>query len=421
MLEFQSYMLELLYSAIHRQPPPSPPAGLDWHELYQEARAHMIDSVLFSLVEQLPAGSKPEDALLLEWKGVAFSRGLHQMRQEAALKALLDRIAAENLRVLVLKGITLSALYPEPHSRTTCDIDLLASEEQLLSVEAVLRELGYAHNPEASSDNVKSYSRDGVAIELHLRLWEENIGERYHLLSSLEIDGPERHQKATVRGVELWTLPPQSALFYLMYHMIKHFFVCGIGVRYLADITLFVEAHGHQLDWSEFWRQAELLGYTAFCRSLFLLCVRWLGMPDAPFEGAKPSMKEEQASNRLLEDILSGGHGGRKTLVRYKAGRVLRIYYENETKKMPKGKLAILRSLLFPKRAELENHRTEQVRFSGFLPFAWIQHLFYLLRRNYQSQQQCSIRDRVQCAQDRLALLGQLDLIDEVDTPSENP
>ncbi len=69
-----------------------------------------------------------------------------ELGQHAALVAVLARLHAAGIPVLVLKGTALRCwLYPEPHLRESSDLDLLfATREQAMAAVAALQPMGYA-------------------------------------------------------------------------------------------------------------------------------------------------------------------------------------------------------------------------------------------------------------------------------------
>ena len=406
------YMLRLLNSVTNDIQPPLPPLQTDWDEVYEEANAHRLLPLIYRKTMELSDVNRPENATVLQWKRNVVEDGLKQMYQNSYLQQVLERMESEGIRVLLLKGLTLACLYPQVADRETVDADFLVPEESRERAADVFRSLGYEFMAEGSNDNEDTYTNGVLKMEMHTRLWEESAGERFEKLNALGIGHISDAVGISVDGKIIWTMPPQETIFYLMYHMIKHFFVCGIGVRYLSDVTLYVKHYSKDIDWGKFWRDIELMGYTSFTRCMLYLCAEHLGMDLESVAMLAISEEEISTAEKLLEDMAEGGHNGRRTLVRYKAGRVLRIYYENEDSKLPRSKLEILKRLFFPNREELANRKTMQAEYSKVIVVAWFQNLAFLYRRWRElRKERCSISSRVNCAQERLGLMHGLGLI----------
>ena len=73
-----------------------------------------------------------------------------------------------------LKGVVIRELYPEPWMRTSCDTDILVHRKDLKKAENVLiNELEFVKQDESVYD-VTLRSINGVTVELHYDLIEEN-------------------------------------------------------------------------------------------------------------------------------------------------------------------------------------------------------------------------------------------------------
>jgi hypothetical protein len=142
---------------------------------------------------------------------------------------------------------------------------------------------------------------------------------------------------------------------------------------------------------------------------VFYLCHEYFDMPK---ELLPDPCKEDVAScEAMLEDILEAGVFGGSSPVRWKSGRFLRFYYENQNKRAPKSKIYMIITFLFPKQEELDNQTVDKYKKSKFLPLAWIQrgHYFYLHWK--RDRKICTIRQRVDCASKRIKLLQDMKLM----------
>lgn len=72
------------------------------------------------------------------------------------LQQVLQRLAAQNIFSLLLKGTPLSHLYyPDSSLRPRCDTDLLIKKEDLQKVDAILAECGYSRNNSVSGNFIR--------------------------------------------------------------------------------------------------------------------------------------------------------------------------------------------------------------------------------------------------------------------------
>lgn len=419
MTDNQAHVLRLLASAVLDTPPPEPLDAPDWPAVSDEARAHRIEAVVYYTVLRLPQGQCPPAELLDRWKKQTVSSEMAQLLRELALDAVLQAARAAGLPLLLVKGRVLAALYPHPLARIASDADLLVPAGRRDEAAQLLEELGFVLDTQASSPHEEVFAGQNLVLELHTSLWEEQDGPIHDTLKSLGVDDQAAWVLNEGNTPACYTLPPTQDLFYQIYHMVKHLFVCGAGIRYLADLSLFDLAHGDTIDWPLFWDWTRQVGYVGITSHVFSLCRTWFGAFGTALAAQPGPAPDAAVTQGLLDDMLAGGHGGRRTAARYKAGRLMRPYYENRNRPVKeKGRLGLVMELLFPDAETLRNQRTTSHGYSRFLPLAWCQWWLWLLGRQQRSgkagpshEENCTLARRVETAQERLDLMRQLDLV----------
>lgn len=409
--EFE-YVLRLLKAAIYNEETPLPDSEIDWQILCEIAEEQKLVPVLYAPIKKLPQEAGIPSGALERWKAYSVMSCIGQQQKDECLKAVLRRAEEKGIRMLPFKGIALSTLYPVPSSRLSIDADCLISASDTERVAELMAELGYSISPTNFNENEDTYYNNILAFEIHTRLWEESSGERYEQLCALEIGKPENDFRLEMKGWEIKTLNPQETLIYLFYHMIKHFFLSGIGLRYLCDMTLFINKYAKEISWERFWDEAEMLGYTRFCRSFMNLCIDYTGLSADLGNGFRLDESERELATRILADMEEGGHNGRKSAVRAKAGRMVELYYNKKSAELPKTKLQMIKRLFSRKNWELENNRASQREYSTRSVVAWIQFLILQIKNRIRRKEPtCSIRERLNCAQNRFSLIQDLDIV----------
>ena len=155
--------------------------GLDWAYFDQLVRQHKIQPLLIRGIRKLGPEAERYPALAaLAREQNRYAAG--NMRRLQALAEVNAAFAREGIRMLSMKGPLLSMeLYGDPGMRTSKDLDLMVSPEDLSRAGAVLKGLGYelVQNPYATTplrhkyynliENEKHevYFRDEICIELH--------------------------------------------------------------------------------------------------------------------------------------------------------------------------------------------------------------------------------------------------------------
>lgn len=387
-----------------------PEDKIDWRKFLIEAKSHNLAGILYPAIANVDTLNGPGKEFIEEWKQIALLYGGSQLSKNMLLSTMLKAGMEKNIHLVVVKGIVLADLYPDSLLRVSGDADIFVPEEEIETAREILIENNFTKNSNKEVDCEETYyHKNGLVIELHSRLWEEKEGRKLQILESMNITQNEKLCKIKIGTDELWTLGVTEHFIYLIYHMVKHFFVSGIGLRHLTDIVLYMKKYKEKIDFEYFWRMMEKLEYTEFCVNVFYLCVEYFELDESAIPEKYKRNREIEES--ILNDILAAGVFGGKTIDRWKSGRILRTYYENEEKKAPKNKFWLLIKFLFPKQQELSHQAVENQEYSSVIVIAWFQRIFYLLKKWKKDKRRCSMKKRVDCASDRIELLKKINLI----------
>ncbi len=207
-------------------------------------------------------------------------------QQKTDLSQICQILEDAQIPFVPLKGSVLRERYPEPWMRTSCDIDVLVSPENLAAAQASLEAQGYVVDGGCGHD-VSLHSPRGTHLELHFDLIEES-----------------RNTKMNAVLCELWSvvrpctghqyqmaMPDAYFYFYHVAHMVKHFETGGCGIRPLIDLWILNQAKPADVD--ALLDKGQIL---SFARAMTKLSRHWLE--------AQPA---DEATMRVQHYILTGG------------------------------------------------------------------------------------------------------------------
>jgi hypothetical protein len=165
----------------------------DWQRCYDMALEQGVLAMTFTAMSSLPKKLRPPFTLWSKW--MAFTDGVvkqSQYRSEVVMK-FGSWLAEDGLSTTILKGFSLSALYPNPELREFSDIDIFSGEKY-----KAVNKCFAKHGVEVSSVNGHHayLNLDGISVEHHFAF--HNTKVRNGLL------GPE---KALLRFVVSDTKP----------------------------------------------------------------------------------------------------------------------------------------------------------------------------------------------------------------------
>ncbi len=399
-------MLHLLDCALHgRTPDPALATDVDWAALYALSQAHKIDALLLNAVCALPDGAGPSENMLAAWQQGAMTTMFAQAALTDQLHRLLDALYGASVRAVVLKGVVIKALYPEPDLRTMSDADILVPQDQFAVARSVMEQNGYT--VVGREPGVIAYGGpEGLRVELHEKLFDT---ASYGFLSRL--DEAEQFpisltRREAVYGGEAYVYPPMEHALFMLCHMAKHMITTGFGLRQATDFALFAEAYDKAVDWPAFWRAAGRLGLAPFASAMLKLGARHLSLPQGGW--ADGAADDPDAAEGLLLDLLDAGVFGNRTEERRRSAAV--VYRAVDAKDGDSGRV---RRALFPSAKTLKAPYLYARDHPALLPAAWV-HRFalYAFRVVTGKARRDEATEGLRIADARLDLLNRLGLRD---------
>ncbi|SES12677.1 Uncharacterised nucleotidyltransferase [Butyrivibrio fibrisolvens] len=260
---------------------------IDFETLKKMIQENSLSAFLYKPLKEYNDQKKTiQDEVMSDYGSYIQAVMFRELSKNYGIKKLCTEAESRGIRLVFFKGIILADLYPQYAERTSADSDILVSEEQKEAAEQLLIESGYEKNLEHSKIHVQVYYNEKLShtVELHTRLWEDYTGPRIDILDKMKLSCPETDIRITACGIEVNTLGHEKHLVYQLFHIIKHFSLEGIGIRYLIDTTLFVNRYFKDIDFNLFWKHIEMLGYTKFVEAFFKICIDELKMNDKVFE-----------------------------------------------------------------------------------------------------------------------------------------
>lgn len=145
-----------------------------------------------------------------------------------------DALEAAKIPFIPLKGSVIRKYYPEPWMRTSCDIDILVREEDLNNAVDTLTGKFKYRCERPSRHDVSLYAENGVHIELHHTLLEDDYkNEITAVLGSVWENAKPKDGSGCY-----YEMPDELFYFYHIAHMAKHFEHGGCGIRPFLDLQI---------------------------------------------------------------------------------------------------------------------------------------------------------------------------------------
>ena len=407
----ETLLLTLLDCVIHeKQPPEGCARGADWQALADLARSHHIEALLLDAALAVPGENAPARELIDQWQAAAMNTMMSQGALAIQASMLTQTLDEAGVKAVMLKGMALKALYPQPDLRTMSDLDLLVAPVQQEAAHAAMETAGYTVVEREPGVDVMR-APEGLRVELHSQLFdktEEGFLSRLDEAALFPIESAVREE---VYCGEAWVFPPQEHLAFLLLHMAKHLITTGFGLRQLADYSLFIEKRGSEIDFTALRAQMRALSLEGMMDALTDVCRRYLSLPDGPWSAKVP----RETTDELLGDILDAGVFGKSSKERTRSAAV--VYRSFEAADGDKGRL---RRALFPSARTLKAPYLYARRHPWLLPVAWAHRFFnYALARLTGRATREEGSEGMRIAGERLRLLGELGMRGGANAPKK--
>lgn len=352
----EKYFVSLISSFLNEKAPETPPE-IDWNEIYRLSEIHNVTAITANQIGKLPEEQMPDKALYSAFRQQIGQTIMNYDRKINAYNFLKKLLEESNTEYIFVKGIILNNFYPVKEFRTSGDIDVIIRDESFDNFKNYIKNQSIAIDCE-SPISCLSFETYGINIEVHNSLYPDN---KYfeNIFELAEKDGLE------------YKLSAENHLLYILCHIIKHFNICGAGIRMFMDIDVLIRRNFDQINYKHFFETCKDLNIETFVKSTLSLCKNWFS---TPLKSDFDIIYDDKIKNLFESEILSGGSFGFKK-------RNLGDFYifqgiGNSNKNNFISKLKAIAILFFPKKQYLYESFKYANKHHYLLPFAWLHRLF---------------------------------------------
>lgn len=406
----QEEFLKILESFMHGKTYHLPEAFTQIEELYQMAGIHKMTAAVYEQIRGEALLQQPEYTnLARSFKGYTMREVMMQMQRADGFLRIYEKMCAQGVRPLVVKGIICRNLYEKSDYRVSGDEDILVRKEDFAVCDAILVAEGFRRE-EPDTEHLPQEipyinPQNGVYIEMHFDLFAEESGAYGHLNKEFE-DAYATCIAEDIQGRTVWTLHPTLHLFYLICHSLKHFLHGGFGIRQVCDMVMMAEHYGEQIDWDYIYGRLQELRMEVFWNGLVEIGREYLGFSYEKAHYPVSLQKIHVNCEHLLLDLLDSGIYGDSTAERKHSSNITLAAAESGKK----DTMASVKASLFPGKDYMKRGYPWLERYPWLLPVAWGMRIVgYLKNKRKNSKEEPS---GVEIGMNRVELLREYDIID---------
>lgn len=289
----------------------SPFSPIDFDALYKLAEEQSVVGLIAAGLEHVEDMTLAKPQVMPFMKQV-FSLENRNMAMNDFIASLIEKLRAERIQALLVKGQGIAQCYERPMWRSAGDIDLLFEAKDYENAKGLLQPLASSCEEENVFRCHLSMMIDSWNVELHGTM-------RSRLSESIDRKIDEILIESFVnRSFRIWqnegitiNLPEQNDdIIYVFTHIIQHFFRGGIGLRQICDWCRLMWTFRDSIDRTLLEVRLQQMHLMTEWRAFAALAVRYLGIPIEALPLFDSSNHWHRKSKRINSFILKVGNFG---------------------------------------------------------------------------------------------------------------
>lgn len=377
------YLMQLLGSVSAGKNAALPEREPDWDRVFELAQEQMLVPLIWCALKTNPVLSRYADRLA---SGTAdpLTAIVTDSAARSAVIALLEKMDREGIHAAVVKGFAVAGCYGSPEARISSDTDILVAPEDEMKVQRFLEANGFRVEPRWDNGHHFSAHHPLMGLlEVHIQLYDDIAEDVWFADVSADMLVCQEHKKVFTADGAYYTLGDTDHLIFIILHMIKHFILCGMSLRMMADTAAFMISKKESLDFERIWSVMKALRYDGFLSSVLWATVKYCGFSAEAFPGI--GAFEPRNVELILSDVEKGGWLGKND---YTARKESWQEYSRQIFLQKKGSLHYRAYMLkwqiglnlktfFPPEERMVKDYPFLNRFPRLIVFAWIHRMIF--------------------------------------------
>ena len=291
--------------------------NVDWGKVYQQAQEQSVQGIVLQGIERFriqDSSFKIPKVLLLQWIGEVQVIEQRNKEMNAFLASLSEKLKAEHIHALLVKGQGIAQCYEKPLWRACGDVDYLLDDENYENGKKFLSYIAQEVHEENNFDEHFSVILDGWDVELHGSMRSMLPEKTDAFIDKIQKEAFEqnKHRIWNNSGTEILLPNPDDDVIFVFTHILKHFFHYGIGLRQVCDWCRLLYRYRDELDLRMLESRLLKMRLMSEWKVFGVLVVEHLGYPKdlMPFLESSSVQEFKKKADRVLEFILETGNFG---------------------------------------------------------------------------------------------------------------
>lgn len=248
----------------------------------------------------------------LQFAGQTLQLEQRNKAMNAFVASLIERLRAEDVYTILVKGQGIAQCYERPLWRACGDVDLFLSEDNYKKALQILSPLATSIEEENEYNKHLAMTIDGWSVELHgtLRsgLWLSIDRGIDNVQNAVFYEGKVR---SWMNGRTQVFLPAADEdVVFVFTHILQHFYKEGIGLRQICDWCRLLWTYKESLNHKLLETRIKSMGVMTEWKAFAALAVDYLEMPVEAMPFYSDDKKWKRKAVRVMEFVLETGNFG---------------------------------------------------------------------------------------------------------------
>ena len=286
--------------------------GVDFACVYKLAQGQSVVGLVAAGLERV-SSLKVSQSDALAFGCCALQLEHRNMAMNEFVAWLIERLRADGVYALLIKGQGIAQCYHRPLWREAGDVDLLLEADDYERAKMLLIPMATRVETEGSYMKHVGMTLNGWMVELH-----GTLHSRLSRRIDNEIDKVQEgvFQRDEVRvwhngDTDVYLPAPDADVIFVFTHFLHHFFSEGVGLRQICDWCRLLWTFAGEIDVCLLERRLRTMWLMSEWRAFAALAVVWLGMPAEAMPLYSSDARWSRKAERILADVLKKGNFGR--------------------------------------------------------------------------------------------------------------
>ncbi len=261
--------IQLISNSIKDEHKPIDWTGFDEKQLVLLSKLHKNVGLVYGALSRQK--NAPQNILHLFEKGF-YTEMMNYSKKFTTFQMVLKALNESGIKHIIVKGMSYAKCYRQTEFRTMSDMDLIVSPEKIQKAHDILNELGGKLDYEGSNEKVRCYRINNTAVEIHTSIGYAQYFNRHY-------DYEKYFQKAIQESIctnaYTYEFSPYYKIVYAVFHMAKHLYESGCGVRMLTDFAVLLDYYRAELNMKRLHIDLNKMGLFRFVSGLSAICRKW--------------------------------------------------------------------------------------------------------------------------------------------------